>query len=333
MKIKKSEYRFLIAYWLGNICVIYKRRLIISRMTTLPFIMGCLWLLLSIIGFLIFLPPILFISYFSFSKSSKITEKHWILDYIRSKKELSDAILKFSDISKDSLVDIIELRGGYNNKIIRYTITTSKGTTNFIAKIYKPEGFLYGFIARYFTPMPIDSIRKSKDRLIYEANILEYLSDAGFSVPEVYAVDQENLILWMEYIPGETLYTKFQEYDTVSLVKMAFSCGNLLSGLHGKSICLIDSSLSNYLIDPYGQLSLVDFEYSSKRRLFEWDVAAFFLSFERLDICKKKEIKKAFFEGYASGIYLDLKKVEKIQNMLKPYMLVSSLDYVMRFKR
>jgi hypothetical protein len=62
-------------------------------------------------------------------------------------------------------------------------------------------------------------------------------------------------------------------------------------------------------------------------------VAAFFLSFDRLNLCNKIDTKKAFFEGYASGIYLDLKKVEYIQNMLKPYMLVSSLDYVMRFKR
>jgi tRNA A-37 threonylcarbamoyl transferase component Bud32 len=137
----------------------------------------------------------------------------------------------------------------------------------------------------------------------------------------------------MEYIPGETLYMKLQEYDTVSLAKMAFSCGKMLSRLHGKSICLVDSSLSNYLINPHGQLFLVDFENSSRRKFFEWDVAAFFLSFERLDICKKKEIKKSFFEGYASCNDLDLKKVEYIQNMLKPYMLVSSLDYVMRFKR
>jgi hypothetical protein len=67
--------------------------------------------------------------------------------------------------------------------------------------------------------------------------------------------------------------------------------------------------------------------------LFEWDVAAFFLSFDRSNLCKNIDLKKAFFDGYDSGIYLDLKKVENIQNMLKPFMLVSYLDYVMRFKR
>lgn len=302
-------------------------------MITLPFIFGYIWLLFSTIGFLIFMPAILFLVSYSSLKSSSFTDRYWILDYIRSKKKLSDTLIRFDDISKDSPVDITELKGGYNNKIIKYTFKTSERTVNFVAKIYNPEGFLYCFIARYFTPMPIDRIRRSKERLIYEAEVLKFLFDAGFSVPEVYAVDLENRIIWMEYIQGETLYNKFQEYDCNSSAKMAFSCGKLMSKLHGKGLCLVDSSLSNYLVTPDGQLFLVDFENSSKIKLFEWDVAAFLLSLENLNLSNKTDLRILFFEGYASDIYLDLEKVDDIQNLLKPYKLIRSLDYIMRFKR
>ncbi len=134
-------------------------------MRALPFILGCIWLLLSVIGYLLFLPAILFVVLYSSVNSSFLTSRSCILEFLQSENELLDTLSIKSYQITDSSLNTTELKGGYNNRIIKYSIKTSKRTVNFIAKAYKPEGFLFCILAKSITPMPIDRDCKKE---IYE---------------------------------------------------------------------------------------------------------------------------------------------------------------------
>ncbi len=145
----------------------------------------------------------------------------------------------------------------------------------------------------------LDKLIRSR-RTITEARIMRELRDRGVRVPAVLYVDPENYFIVIEYINGLSL----RDYllgggDPRKLI----SAGEILGEIHRYNIYHGDPTISNYIVDPGGDVWIIDFGLSGYSEDIEEkavDLHLAYRSIETLPFKKIDDYKKLFFEGYAS---------------------------------
>jgi tRNA A-37 threonylcarbamoyl transferase component Bud32 len=154
-----------------------------------------------------------------------------------------------------------------------------------------------------------------KSRLEREFATSEILRNKGFNVPKVLHVNHGERLVFMEYINGENLANQIKKIANAKSEKPGTTelttltrVGELIARVHSLGVELGDTKPENVIIDPAGQIFLLDFEQASPDGGGDksWDVAEFlYYSGHYLpplrSVRKAEGIARAFISGYLGG--------------------------------
>jgi Kae1-associated kinase Bud32 len=162
---------------------------------------------------------------------------------------------------------------------------------------------LWSFGARTFAVL-------GRSRLARECTISEFLRCEGFNVPKILHVSHSDRLVFMEYIEGENLSNGIKRIATATgrkktekdLEKIA-QVGEVFARVHALNVTLGDTKPENVIVDPNGEIYLLDFEQASHDGDKAWDVAVFlYYSGHYLQPLysndKAESIARAFVRGY-----------------------------------
>jgi tRNA A-37 threonylcarbamoyl transferase component Bud32 len=148
-----------------------------------------------------------------------------------------------------------------------------------------------------------------KSRLEREYEINRILNEAGFRVPKILHVTASERLVFMEFVEGENLsnavkriagsHKSNKNTKDLNLVRQV---GETYAKVHALNVVLGDTKPENVMVDPNGNLYLLDFEQASRRGDRSWDIACFLyycghylpLNGEH----KAEAITKSFIDGY-----------------------------------
>ncbi len=212
--------------------------------------------------------------------------------------------------------------GGVLNDVYLIKVKSSQdGEKRVLVKRFKDwSGFkwfplsLWSFGARTFSVL-------GRSRLEKECAIGEVLHGAGFNVPEVLHVSHRERLIFMEFIEGENLSELVKR---ISRARSNEQCekelgtiekvGEIFAKVHALGVALGDTKPENVIINPIGDVYLLDFEQASRYGDKSWDIAEFlYFSGHYLpplnSEAKAVSIASAFIRGYtkAGGQLRDVK--------------------------
>jgi tRNA A-37 threonylcarbamoyl transferase component Bud32 len=148
-----------------------------------------------------------------------------------------------------------------------------------------------------------------KSRLERECAMSELLRCEGFNIPKVLNVSHNERLIFMEYIDGENLSNAIKRIATAKssenvekdLAKIA-KAGGTLAQVHSLNVALGDTKPENVIVDPAGNIFLLDFEQASRDGDKVWDLAEFlYYAGHYIPLYsngKAEPIAKAFIGGY-----------------------------------
>jgi tRNA A-37 threonylcarbamoyl transferase component Bud32 len=172
--------------------------------------------------------------------------------------------------------------GGFLNDVYLIKVESKSGKKQVLVKRFKDwSGFkwfplnLWVLGTRTFAVL-------GKTRFERECATNELLSDAGFNVPKVLHVSQNERLVFMEFIEGENLISTIKRIgqssdkniDAKDLEKLN-RVGELLRRVHSMDVALGDTKPENVIVDPNDNLYLLDFEQASQGGDKSWDIAEF----------------------------------------------------------
>jgi tRNA A-37 threonylcarbamoyl transferase component Bud32 len=151
-----------------------------------------------------------------------------------------------------------------------------------------------------------------KSRLEREFATSEVLRSKGFNVPKVLHVSHGERLVFMEYINGENLASQIKKIANAKSGKPATTelatlsgVGELIAKVHSIGVELGDTKPENVIINPAGEIFLLDFEQASPDGGGDksWDIAEFlYYSGHYLpplrSASKAEDIARAFISGY-----------------------------------
>lgn len=159
-------------------------------------------------------------------------------------------------------------------------------------------------------------------RLGKECATSEFLRVEGFNVPKILHVSSAERLIFMEFIEGENLSQSIKKIalsnnhdDNSGELAKIEKAGETLSKVHSHNMTLGDTKPENMIINPNGDIYLIDFEQSTQDGNKAWDIAEFlYYSGHYLQPlysnAKAEAIVKSFIKGYlkAGGNPNDIKK-------------------------
>jgi tRNA A-37 threonylcarbamoyl transferase component Bud32 len=206
----------------------------------------------------------------------------------------------------------VEEFGGVLNDV--YLIRASKDHTEkkILVKRFKNLSSMKWFPLSMWSIGARSFALMGRSRLERECAINEFLAAAGFRVPRILHVSTNERLVFMEFLEGENLgsaikriaLTKSKEKaaDDLALVTRA---GEIYAKVHALDVVLGDTKPENIMVDPQGNLYLLDFEQASRTGDKSWDVACFlFYCGHYLPLNgeqKAEDVAKAFITGYLNG--------------------------------
>jgi tRNA A-37 threonylcarbamoyl transferase component Bud32 len=154
-----------------------------------------------------------------------------------------------------------------------------------------------------------------KSRLAREFATSEILRKEGFNVPKVLHVSHGERLVFMEYINGENLANQIKRIATAKAEEPANAelatltrVGELLARVHALGVALGDTKPENVIVNPAGEIFLLDFEQASHDGGGDktWDIAEFlYYSGHYLpplhSAGKAEALAHAFITGYLKG--------------------------------
>ncbi|MEZ0289552.1 MAG: Kae1-associated kinase Bud32 [Sulfolobales archaeon] len=160
---------------------------------------------------------------------------------------------------------------------------------------------------KYMDPR-LDKIIRER-RTATEAKIMIELRERGVEVPSILYVEPEEGIIVMEFIEGVSLrdYLLLEKRDPTILLK----AGEILGRIHSHNIFHGDPTITNYIVDRYNNLWIIDFGlsgYSDELEEKAVDLHLTYRSLETLPLPNADLLKQIFFEGY-KRVYPDADKI------------------------
>ena len=152
-----------------------------------------------------------------------------------------------------------------------------------------------------------------KSRLAKECAISEVLRCEGFNVPKILHVNNNERLVFMEYIEGENLSnavkrfaTSYVEEEKNRELENIERVGETYARVHSLNVTLGDTKPENIIIATNGDLYLLDFEQASRGDDKAWDIAEFlYYSGHYLQPPygngKATLIANSFIKGYLKG--------------------------------
>jgi tRNA A-37 threonylcarbamoyl transferase component Bud32 len=208
----------------------------------------------------------------------------------------------------------VESVGGMLNDVYIIKISSRKEEKRILVKRFKDwSGFKWFPLNLWSLGTPRFAVL-AKTRLEKECVISEILQDAGFNVPKMLHVSLAERLVFMEYINGETLANQIKKLANSKTPKpdpetlATFTrVGELIAKIHSLGVALGDTKPENVIINPAGEIYLLDFEQASRNGGDKtWDAAEFlYYSGHYLpplhSIRKAEAIASAFIVGYLRG--------------------------------
>ncbi|NLE05036.1 MAG: Kae1-associated serine/threonine protein kinase, partial [Crenarchaeota archaeon] len=202
--------------------------------------------------------------------------------------------------------------GGFLNDIYLIHANTNHSEKKIIVKRFKDLSSIKWFPLSMWSIGARSFALLGKSRLDKECAINEYLASQGFNVPKIYHVSANQRLVFMEFLEGKNLSTiikkiaktkpKFSNPTELNLIKQT---GIIYAKIHSLNVVLGDTKPDNIMLNPNGQLYLLDFEQASRNGDKAWDIAEFlYYSGHYLPINgeqKAQAITQAFIEGYLSA--------------------------------
>jgi len=154
----------------------------------------------------------------------------------------------------------------------------------------------------------------ARTRLEKECIMNEVLRDEGFNVPKMLHVSLGERLILMEYINGENLANQIKKLansktprtDPTTLATLT-RVGELIAKIHTLGVALGDTKPENVIVNPAGEIYLLDFEQASRIGGDKtWDVAEFMYYAghylpPRHSEREAEAIALAFITGYLRG--------------------------------
>jgi tRNA A-37 threonylcarbamoyl transferase component Bud32 len=151
-----------------------------------------------------------------------------------------------------------------------------------------------------------------KLRLEREAAINKVLAEAGFRVPKLLHVSANERLVFMEYLEGENLSGPLKRIASAHSIEkiskeleIIEQVGETYARVHALDIVLGDTKPENIMINPQGELYLLDFEQASRKGEKAWDVACFlYYCGHYMPVggeAKAEAITNAFISGYVKA--------------------------------
>jgi Kae1-associated kinase Bud32 len=152
-----------------------------------------------------------------------------------------------------------------------------------------------------------------KSRLAKECAISEVLRCEGFNVPKILHVNNNERLVFMEYIEGENLSNAVKRFATSNVeeekdreLENIERVGETYARVHSLNVTLGDTKPENIIIATNGDLYLLDFEQASRGDDKAWDIAEFlYYSGHYLQPPygngKATLIANSFIKGYLKG--------------------------------
>ncbi len=152
-----------------------------------------------------------------------------------------------------------------------------------------------------------------KSRLAKECAISEFLRCEGFNVPKILHVNNNERLIFMEYVEGEDLSNTIKRLATPNAEEKKDrgllnieKVGEIFARVHSLNVALGDTKPENVIVSSNGDLYLLDFEQASRNGDKAWDIAEFlYYSGHYLqpsyDNGKATLVANSFIRGYLSG--------------------------------
>ena len=151
---------------------------------------------------------------------------------------------------------------------------------------------------------------QGRSRMERECAVSELLRNEGFNVPKVLHVSHSKRLVYMEYVEGENLGNSLKRIAESNETKKAgkelatLTCvGEMFARVHALNVALGDTKPENVIVNPAGQIFILDFEQASRGGDKAWDIAEFlYYSGHYLPLIQSvgnaQEIAEAFISGY-----------------------------------
>ncbi len=118
-------------------------------------------------------------------------------------------------------------------------------------------------VKKYRHPNLDDKIRRF--RTIHEPQLMNEAKKVGVSTPTIFLVDTKNMLIIMEFIHGKQIKHILKDLSIVDRRNLCFKIGNLVAKLHVNGIIHGDLTTSNFILNNYNRLFLVDFGLAEKQ--------------------------------------------------------------------
>ena len=206
----------------------------------------------------------------------------------------------------------VEEFGGVLNDVYLIRAQTESSEKKILVKRFKDLSSMKWFPLSMWSIGARSFALMGRSRLERECAINEVLATAGFRVPKILHVSANERLVFMEFLEGENLSNAIKRIalarnieKTAKDVALVTQVGETYAKVHALNVVLGDTKPENVMVDPQGNLFLLDFEQASRSGDKSWDVACFlFYCGHYLPLNgeqKAEEVAKAFISGYLSA--------------------------------
>ncbi len=204
---------------------------------------------------------------------------------------------------------LVEEFGGVLNDVYLIRAQTDHSEKKIIVKRFKDLSSMKWFPLSMWSIGARSFALMGRSRLERECAMNELLATAGFRVPKILHVSAYERLVFMEFLEGENLAHAIKRIaiakNTEKAAKdlaLVTQVGETYAKVHALNVVLGDTKPENVMIDPKGNLYLLDFEQASRTGDPSWDLACFlFYCGHYLPLNgeqKAEEVTKAFISGY-----------------------------------
>lgn len=118
-------------------------------------------------------------------------------------------------------------------------------------------------VKKYRHPKLDEKIRRF--RTIHEPYLMNEAKKAGVSTPTIYLVDTQKMLILMEFIHGKQIKHILKNLSKEKRQNLCLKIGILVAKLHVNGIVHGDLTTSNFILNDYNKLILVDFGLAEKQ--------------------------------------------------------------------